>query len=700
MGGRLSWIKKHKPFGMTVAAVDEVDATEYLLHWDKDNLLEYFNSRCRAVLAAAFSEGPGLPHPWDRSHWHSIAAAVGKTFSLYAQAEMLHNNLPNESGDPWRLTVLYNGHAENPLKYTFGEHEGKWTSEPRIRVTFSPQSGQFDATRSHCELALEIKSDRGRNAIYTQFCDFLEEELKFQLGVGSFLKQCYPRENFGRSFPVGNEVYWDVRVRFTDFLRRFLNAYRCPQFGEPDPFTVFFLSPLARCSQNLKSRHTPSGLFGFRYILDDGQRKYIEENNDNLLSRLDSREQSAIMSSTEGLLEIEKGIVPLPFGVCSEVYLRSCAARPHKVQSVVGDYEYKDQRFTTSEKALLGDSTLMEIPIYTIKETLSSNFPDGPEIVLCVCLRNGHQHNMVFGGTDTIAGRVFARHLEPVSDSSFRPEEPGLVIETSQRIVSKYIQSAPISGDMGLIGNSNEVADLRKEIRICSEHDLPVMIRGDSGTGKELIANAIHDLSKRGLKEFKATTCGGLSDDDKLKSELFGHVPGAFTGAKTARQGLVALADGGTIFLDEIADMSLHVQGELMRFLETKKYKPLGSDEERDADVRIITATNRSMQQAVKEQKFREDLLYRLLGYPIVVPSLRERKCDIVVLARHFLGKLDQSSTFTEEAESLLQEQPWKQSNVRQLKNFVAHVYNKEKHNVQHFGKEEVLRCLETYQNI
>lgn len=700
MAGRLSWIKKHKPLSMTVAALDDENAIEYMLHWDKDNLLEYLNTRCRAILAAAFSEGPGLPHPWDRSHWHGIAAAVGRTFSLYSQAESLHNNLPNESGDPWRFVVTYDGYSHFPLEYVFGDPAGKSVSPPNLEVKFPLRGTLSKGEQPEGSVALHVKSDRGRNTIYKQYRKFLEDELRFQLNLDSNSERMYPRQHFGCTFPVGNEVYWDVRIRFTDFLRRFLSAFRSPSFGEPDPFTVFFLVPTCSMGKNGPTT-VPSGLFGYRYVIDDGQRRYIEEKNDQLLNRLDESERSMITNSSAGLFEIENGDVPFPYGVCSEVYLKASAVRPHKIHSVVDAYKYKGQNFAISEKAVLGDATLMEIPVYTVKDTLSSSFPDGPEVVLCVCLRNGHKQNLTFGDSGTYAARVFGGHLEPVVGSSFGPAEPGLIIETSQRVVSRYISSAPISGDMGIIGESEKIVELRSTIRQCSENDDPVMIRGESGTGKELVANAIHALSKRGLKPFIAVNCSELRGDYRmLQAELFGIVKGAFNEAVT-KPGKIELAHGGTLFLDEIAEMPMDVQPTFFRFLQNGQFSRVGEhDNIRHADVRIVSATNRALRELADKGEFRKELLYRLLGNTIIIPSLRERGDDVVVLARLFLGRHDPSYSFTEEAENVLMDHEWKDNNVRELEDLIRDIYNNEKDKVQRFSEEHVLKWLKIYQYI
>jgi transcriptional regulator with PAS, ATPase and Fis domain len=171
-----------------------------------------------------------------------------------------------------------------------------------------------------------------------------------------------------------------------------------------------------------------------------------------------------------------------------------------------------------------------------------------------------------------------------------------------------------------------------------AQTDAAIMIYGESGTGKELVARAIHQLSKRNTKPFITVNCGALPDN-LLESELFGYKKGAFTDAYQDTPGLVESAAGGTLFLDEIGEISSVVQVKLLRFLQSKEYKQLGSPKPQKANVRIICATNRNLKKMVDARTFREDLFYRLNIVPITVPSLRERKTDIPVLANHFLNQ-------------------------------------------------------------
>ena len=185
---------------------------------------------------------------------------------------------------------------------------------------------------------------------------------------------------------------------------------------------------------------------------------------------------------------------------------------------------------------------------------------------------------------------------------------------------------------------SAKMADLCAEARQAAKTELPVLILGETGTGKELLARAIHFNSPRVNSPLHVQNCGGICDDT-LHSELFGHVRGAFTGAISDRLGLFRAADGGTVFLDEISEISPRFQVSLLRFLQEREIKPLGSDKIQYADVRIIAASNRPLHKLVELGAFRRDLYYRLKGFELFIPSLRERPEDIPVLAQFFIEK-------------------------------------------------------------
>lgn len=193
--------------------------------------------------------------------------------------------------------------------------------------------------------------------------------------------------------------------------------------------------------------------------------------------------------------------------------------------------------------------------------------------------------------------------------------------------------------ERNIIGRSEAIQGLRRQIPTVAAYTAPVAISGETGTGKELVARAVHYCSPRQDRSFVPVNCAALSDD-LLLAELFGHERGAFTDARQARRGLVAQADAGTLFLDEVDSLSARAQGALLRFLQDREYRPVGSERLFHADVRVVCATNRDLHALVDQGHFREDLYYRLNVVDLVVPPLRERHGDVELLAEHFLDQL------------------------------------------------------------
>jgi two-component system, NtrC family, response regulator GlrR len=228
---------------------------------------------------------------------------------------------------------------------------------------------------------------------------------------------------------------------------------------------------------------------------------------------------------------------------------------------------------------------------------------------------------------------------------------------------------------LGLIGESSLFLDEIRKLKLLARCDITVMIGGETGTGKELIARAVHYLSARSDRPFIAIDCGAIPAE-LTESELFGHERGAFTGAMTKNLGLIAAADQGTLFLDEVDALSLHVQAKLLRFLQEMEYRPLGSTEVKKADVRIISATNRDLLEQVQANEFRNDLYYRLNVVQLRLPGLRQRREDIVVLARHFVGRYvirykTPARDFSRDAIQKLLAYNWP-GNIRELENVVG----------------------------
>ena len=225
-----------------------------------------------------------------------------------------------------------------------------------------------------------------------------------------------------------------------------------------------------------------------------------------------------------------------------------------------------------------------------------------------------------------------------------------------------------------ILGRSKAMQGVFEQIRAVAETDAPVLLLGDSGSGKELVARAIHWHSGRRDKAFVAVNCAAIPET-LLESELFGHEKGSFTGADRKRRGLFVEAQGGTLLLDEIAEMPQSLQVKLLRALQDRVVRPVGGNEEIKVDLRLISATNRDLPAFVRQAKFREDLYYRVAVIPIRIPSLRERPEDIPILAEHFLkraaaGMGKEMTGFDDEALKWLHEHNWP-GNVRELENVV-----------------------------
>jgi two-component system response regulator GlrR len=265
-----------------------------------------------------------------------------------------------------------------------------------------------------------------------------------------------------------------------------------------------------------------------------------------------------------------------------------------------------------------------------------------------------------------------------------KPFEKDELLEVVDRAASLYGDSSE-NGDeqdvgqwcRGIVTRSSAMQALLREAWLVAQSDGSVLIQGESGTGKELLAQAIHLASSRKDRPLVAVNCAAIPEQ-LFEDELFGHARGAFTGADKARRGLVQEADGGTLFLDEIGDMPLQVQTKLLRVLQEREIRPVGSNATVSVDVRIISATHQDLEAKLKENLFREDLFYRLNVLTLDIPSLEERREDIPLLAEHLLTRADGTSHratqevkgFSKEAYELMMTAAWP-GNVRQLRNVV-----------------------------
>jgi two-component system response regulator PilR (NtrC family) len=260
------------------------------------------------------------------------------------------------------------------------------------------------------------------------------------------------------------------------------------------------------------------------------------------------------------------------------------------------------------------------------------------------------------------------------------PKVEMVVLQVRQLLESRRLrhenavlrQTTAEQGFAGIIGRSPIMLEVFRLVETVCRTNSTILITGESGTGKELVARAIHHLSLRRDRPFVAVNCGAMPEA-LLESELFGHVRGAFTGADKDKKGLIEAADGGTIFLDEIGEMTPPMQVKLLRVLQERKYRRVGGTDESSANIRVIAATNRDLPKLVGEGKFREDLFYRLNVIPVKMPALRDRGDDIPLIAEHFLAKFTREMNkpldgFAPEALAALRAYSWP-GNVRELEN-------------------------------
>jgi len=226
----------------------------------------------------------------------------------------------------------------------------------------------------------------------------------------------------------------------------------------------------------------------------------------------------------------------------------------------------------------------------------------------------------------------------------------------------------------GIVGKSPALRKVLEQVAIVAPTDSTVLLHGETGTGKELVARAIHNLSSRRERAYVRMNCAAIPSG-LLESELFGHEKGAFTGALIQRKGRFEVADGGSLFLDEIGDISLELQPKLLRAVQEQEFERLGSTRTIQVNVRLIAATHRDLRDMIRDEKFREDLFYRFNVFPIEIPPLRERREDIPLLVSYFVSKLSrrmgkQINSISRQAMDSLTNCPWK-GNVRELANFI-----------------------------
>ncbi|MEX1024175.1 MAG: sigma-54 dependent transcriptional regulator [Planctomycetota bacterium] len=359
-----------------------------------------------------------------------------------------------------------------------------------------------------------------------------------------------------------------------------------------------------------------------------------------------------------------------------------------------------DRRTRDSLVRLVEDSGFRTTPAATYAEAeaaiakdrpegalLDLDLPDGNGMDLARDLRAaGDMEILILTGHGSIDTAVSALRAG-VADFLTKPVDPTRLEQALhgmrktlelRRQVTELRQALRDEGQfMGMVGRSKAMQDVFDHVAKVAPTDVNVLILGETGTGKELAARAVHQLSQRKDGPFIAVNCGALQPS-LIESELFGHEAGSFTGAAKRRKGVFEQADGGTLFLDEVFEMPFEQQVNLLRVLETNSIQRVGGERSFEVDVRVVAATNRDPEASIEKGALREDLLYRLMVFPIQLPPLRSRGADLDVLAQHFLdlfGKVAEApKRFSPEALVMLRSHSWP-GNVRELRNVVERAY-------------------------
>lgn len=381
----------------------------------------------------------------------------------------------------------------------------------------------------------------------------------------------------------------------------------------------------------------------------------------------------AVTSGATTAAVFERPIPPTVLVVDDEAATRDLC------RDVVAESGLRARSACTTEEAL---ETLEQYPIDIVITDLCVPSLGGLELLKRVRERYPETAVIVLTQYGTIENAIEATRLgaadyvtKPfnVSDLRGKIDRIARLLQVAQenRILREQLRTRP--GFADLIGVSPKMSRVYRLVEKVSQHIYPVLILGESGTGKELVARSVHFLGPRRNRPFVPVDCSALAPT-LIESELFGHVRGAFTGATHSKQGIMEAADGGTLFLDEIGDLPVDLQAKLLRAIQEKEVKPVGSTERVSISTRVIAATNRDLEYAVRNGKFRQDLYFRLNVVQIKLPPLRERKSDIRLLVNHFLEKLVEEDrsvpAISEDAMAWLLAYDWP-GNVRELENVI-----------------------------
>ena len=364
----------------------------------------------------------------------------------------------------------------------------------------------------------------------------------------------------------------------------------------------------------------------------------------------------------------------------------------------------EENNLEVNEAATVAESVATIKDNYFDMAVVDLRLPDGSGINVLKTIKENSPDTVVlvitaFASTETAVETMKAGAYDYVT-KPFNVDEIRIILKniSDKILLENRVKELQQYADeyQNMIGKSESMQRLFKVIDKVAPFDSHILIIGESGSGKELVAKALHNRSRRANKRLVAINCASLPSE-LLESELFGYSKGAFTGAYASKRGLIEDADGGTLFLDEIGEMPLPLQAKLLRFLEDKKIRPLGSGKETDVDVRVVAATNKTLKDLIEKGEFREDLFYRLSTFELRVPSLRERREDIPILVDHFIKlfsrKFEKSIVKVDAGfiDYVLQNEL--RGNVRELKNIIEReVILSEDGCIKHTGGNSLIR--------
>ncbi len=352
----------------------------------------------------------------------------------------------------------------------------------------------------------------------------------------------------------------------------------------------------------------------------------------------------------------------------------------HIRSSLSGLLEDEGYRTLAVESAEKAEAALADQPVEIVLLDIQMSGKDGLTFLDDNRERLHDIPVIVISGRGDIPTAVAAMKLGGYDyiEKPLAPERVLVTVQQAMRLSRSLRSEKKLVGHIlekyEMVGNSRPLIDVRRMIEKAAGVDSPVLITGENGTGKELVARHVHYLSSRKSDALVIVNCPAIPEQ-LFESELFGHTKGAFTGADRDRTGRFEKADGGTIFLDEIGDLPMAMQGKLLRVLETGEFEKIGSDKTISVDCRLLAATNRDLERMVAEGKFRQDLYYRINVLQISVPALRERAEDIPVLLEHFLNVADAAGefAFNPDAIGVLAAYDWP-GNIRQFRNVVQQI--------------------------